>query len=87
MVGKKKGAMVRQARRKAMEEMSVEVPLVIAIESIKLAKGSLCPFVAPREAAILQVDLVKLACLKGSPKTNDAAAFTFLLFLSLELRI
>jgi hypothetical protein len=51
----------------------IKVPFVVAIESIKLAKSWIDPFVTPSEPPILKMDLVKLARLEGGAEAVDSA--------------
>jgi hypothetical protein len=50
-----------------------KVPFVVTIESIKLAKSWIAPFISPSEPPILKMDLVKLARLKGGAEAVDSA--------------
>jgi hypothetical protein len=79
IICKKKRAVIRKGRRKRMQNMGIEVkvPLGFAIESIKLAKSWVFPFVAPSKAPVLQVDLVELTSVKGGAEAVDTTTVNF----------
>jgi hypothetical protein len=59
------------------------VPLGIAEERIKLAKGGIGSFVTPSESSVLKVDLLELTLMKRCSKPIDATAIDIsLVFIS-----
>ena len=57
-----------------MKNMCVkaEIPLGVAIESIKLAKCGICPLITPCETPVLEVDFLELTSLEGVPEAVDS---------------
>jgi hypothetical protein len=49
-----------------------QIPFIVAKEGIELAQGRVFTFITPSEAPVLEVDLMKLARLKGGPKAVDS---------------
>lgn len=74
IVGEEEGTMVGEGRGERVEHMrsKAEIPLSIAKDGIKLAKGRVLPPVGPREPTVLEVNLVELTSMQSIPETDNA---------------
>jgi hypothetical protein len=57
------------------------VPRIIAIEGIKLAKRWIFPFITPRKPTVLEMDLMQVARLQSGPKAVDPAMVYIIIVL------
>jgi hypothetical protein len=63
--------------------VKAKVPIGVAIEGIKLAKGGVLPFIGPSETPVLEVDFLELTRLKrGSEAVDTAPINVALIFIS-----
>jgi hypothetical protein len=53
--------------------IEAQIPIGIAEESVKLTERRISPLITPSVLAILKMDLIELARMKGVPKSIYAA--------------
>jgi hypothetical protein len=57
------------------------VPRIVAIEGIKLAKCWIFPFITPRKPTVLEMDLMQVTRLQSGPEAVDLATVYIIIVL------